>query len=178
MSQRVLLLASILALTLCAQQVSRKPSPFPEKNREKESAAPATGKSDSPPPRSGSSASAHARTASVADDSGTGSTTSGGTGKACFFSSSSDGRLTASGGRLNAKEMVAGHATYALGSRVKVTNLANGRTVEVRIVDRFPDSRRIINVSEAAARQLGFFEAGTADVKLDLLRQGTAPREP
>ena len=69
---------------------------------------------------------------------------------------------------------MAAHATYPFGSRVKVTNLANGKTVEVQIVDRLPVSSRIINVSEAAARQLGFIAAGTAEVRLDVVPQRAA----
>jgi rare lipoprotein A len=93
------------------------------------------------------------------------------TGWASFFSSSANGALTASGARLNSEDLIAGHANYRLGSRVRVTNLANGKTIEVRIVDRFPDSpKRIINVSAAAARELDFIKAGTAMVRLELVR--------
>jgi len=68
-------------------------------------------------------------------------------------------------------ELVAAHASYPLGSRVKVTNVANGKSVEVRIVGRFSNSsRRIINVSESAARQLDFIKAGTAEVRIEPAR--------
>lgn len=90
-------------------------------------------------------------------------------GQACFFSSGANGGLTASGKRLNIDELVGGHASFPLGSTVRVTNLANQRSVEVTIVDRFPVSQRVINVSEAAARQLDFVRAGTAEVRLELL---------
>jgi rare lipoprotein A len=63
--------------------------------------------------------------------------------------------------------LVAAHATYPLGSFVKVTNLSNGKFVTVRIVGRFPVSSRIINDSKEAARLLGFIEAGTAEVRLE-----------
>jgi len=89
------------------------------------------------------------------------------TGKACFFTSRSDGSLTASGEPSNSRDLVAGHASYPLGARVLVTNLANGKSVVVRIVDRFPrTSGRVINLSEAAARELDFVKSGTAEVSL------------
>jgi rare lipoprotein A len=66
------------------------------------------------------------------------------------------------------EEMVAAHPNYPLGARVKVTNLANGKSVEVKIVGRFSaSSGRIINVSETAARQLDFLKAGTAEVRVE-----------
>ena len=68
---------------------------------------------------------------------------------------------------------MAAHASYPLGSRVRVTNLANGKTVEVQIVDRFPGSSRIINVSAAGARALDFMQAGTAMVRIELVQQDT-----
>jgi rare lipoprotein A len=73
---------------------------------------------------------------------------------------------------------VAAHATYPLGSRARVTNLANGKSVEVEIVDRFPSTKRIINVSEEAARQLGFIQAGSAEVRVEPVRRGAASHTP
>jgi rare lipoprotein A len=154
MTERITALIVLLALPLCAQEVFRKPSPFPEKNRERESALPPAVRPEAP-----------LRTAPVMDDAATSPAPAEGTGKACFFAS-----------KASAGELVAAHATYAFGARVRVTNLANGKTVEVRIVDRFPDARRIISVNDAAARQLGFYSAGMADVKVDLVREvDTAP---
>jgi rare lipoprotein A len=93
------------------------------------------------------------------------------TGKARFFSSKVNGGLTASGERLNSEQMMAGHPSYRLGSWVRVTNLGNGKSVEVKIVDRLPaSSGRVINVSESAARQLDLIRAGTADVRLELVQ--------
>ena len=90
------------------------------------------------------------------------------TGIACFFSSSANGGMTASGVRLNSEDLVAGHPRLPLGSWARVTNLGNGQTVDVRIVDRFPESsKRVVNLSEAAARKLGFVKAGTAQVELE-----------
>jgi rare lipoprotein A len=85
---------------------------------------------------------------------------------ASYFTSSMDGSPTASGEPANSGDLVAAHASYPLGSRVLVTNLANGKSVEVRIVDRIPKGPRVINLSESAARQLDFVKAGTAEVSL------------
>jgi rare lipoprotein A len=89
-------------------------------------------------------------------------------GTACYFSSRADGALTAGGDRLDSKALVAGHGRLPLGSRARVTNLGNGKSVEVRIVDRFPGtSGRVINLSEQAAREIGMLRAGTAQVRVE-----------
>jgi rare lipoprotein A len=76
------------------------------------------------------------------------------------------GRRTASGERFNTYALTAAHRTRALGSVVTVTNLANGRSVQVRINDRGPFVRgRIIDLSRAAANALGM--GGTARVRVD-----------
>jgi peptidoglycan lytic transglycosylase len=68
-----------------------------------------------------------------------------------------DGGKTASGERANPRALTAAHRTLPFGSTVKVTNKNNGRVVYVRINDRGPFTRgRIIDVTPAAARQLGF----------------------
>src|SRR3954467_4976436 len=68
-----------------------------------------------------------------------------------------DGGKTASGERANPRALTAAHRTLPFGSTVKVTNKNNGRVVYVRITDRGPFTRgRIIDVTPAAARQLGF----------------------
>lgn len=173
MSERILTLTILLAQPFCAQEVFRKPSPFPEKNRARESSVAAKPSSS----RAASAARTPARTAPAGDDTVSTAPVAGSSGKACFFSSRPGRALAASGEDVNPDELVAAHATYALGSRVSVTNLANKKTVEVRIVDRFSDPRRIISVSESAARQLGFYEAGTADVKVDAVREEAAGDE-
>jgi rare lipoprotein A len=75
------------------------------------------------------------------------------------------GRKTASGERMNPGAMTAAHKSLPFGSRVRVTNKKNGRSVTVRINDRGPFVRgRVIDLSPAAARALGF--AGLAPVSL------------
>ncbi|MCF6200002.1 MAG: septal ring lytic transglycosylase RlpA family protein [Hyphomicrobiaceae bacterium] len=78
-----------------------------------------------------------------------------------------DGQRTASGERMNSRRLTAAHRSFRFGTRVKVRNLANGRTVTVRINDRGPFTRgRIIDLSKSAARKLGFLGRGSARVCL------------
>jgi rare lipoprotein A len=75
------------------------------------------------------------------------------------------GRRTASGERFNTHALTAAHRTRSFGSRVMVTNLANGRSVAVRINDRGPFIKgRCIDLSDAAARAIGM--GGTARVSV------------
>ena len=75
------------------------------------------------------------------------------------------GGKTASGERMNPSAMIAAHRSLPFGSRVRVTNRKNGKSVVVRIIDRGPFVRgRIIDVSPAAARALGF--SGLTSVSL------------
>ena len=75
------------------------------------------------------------------------------------------GGRTASGERSGPHQFTAAHRTLPFGTRVLVTNLRNGRSVTVRINDRGPFGRgRIIDVSVAAARELGMIGSGTAMV--------------
>lgn len=76
------------------------------------------------------------------------------------------GRRTASGERFNTWALTAAHRTRRFGGHVTVTNLANGRSVAVRINDRGPFVRgRCIDLSRAAANAIGM--GGTARVRLD-----------
>jgi rare lipoprotein A len=77
---------------------------------------------------------------------------------------------TASGERLDPEQLTAAHRTLPFGTRVRVTNLANGKRVVVRINDRGPFKKgRVLDVTPAAARKLGFASAGLARVRLDVL---------
>ena len=80
-----------------------------------------------------------------------------------------EGSNTASGERYRGKKLTAAHRTLPLGTRVRVTNKKNGKTVEVRINDRGPYGRAIIDLSYAAARQLDMVEAGVVPVKIEVL---------
>ena len=73
--------------------------------------------------------------------------------------------MTASGERMNPRAMTAAHRTLPFGTRLKVVNQRNGRSVVVRINDRGPFIRgRVLDLSKAAARQLGFIRAGHAKI--------------
>lgn len=79
-------------------------------------------------------------------------------------------RRTASGEPFNPMALTAAHKTLPLGSRVRVTNLKNGRSVVVRINDRGPyHGNRGIDVSKEAARQLRMVSQGVAKVKIEEL---------
>lgn len=89
-------------------------------------------------------------------------------GTASYYGKAHHGKRTASGERFNQNALTAAHRTLAFGTRVKVTNLDNGRSVVVRINDRGPFGRgRIIDVSKAAAEQLNMLRSGTARVRLE-----------
>lgn len=91
-------------------------------------------------------------------------------GTASYYGKAHHGKRTASGERFNQNALTAAHRTLAFGTRVKVTNLDNGRSVVVRINDRGPFGRgRIIDVSKAAAEQLNMLRSGTARVRLEAL---------
>ncbi len=77
------------------------------------------------------------------------------------------GRGTASGERFNPNALTAAHRSLPFGTKVRVTNLKNGREIVVRINDRGPFVRgRIIDVSRAAASELGFHGSGLTKVAL------------
>jgi len=89
-------------------------------------------------------------------------------GIASFYS---HGARTASGERFNARELTAAHPTLPFGTKVRVTNVATGRTVTVRVNDRGPFVKgRVIDVSHAAAESLGMVGNGVAKVKLDVVQ--------
>jgi rare lipoprotein A len=82
-------------------------------------------------------------------------------------------RRTSSGEMFDPQEMTAAHRSLPFGTRIRVTNLANGRRVVLRVNDRGPYRKgRVIDVSYAAARKLGFAKRGVARVKIDVLSKG------
>ena len=91
-------------------------------------------------------------------------------GRASWYGPKFHGRLTASGEVFNQNALTAAHPSLRFGTRVKVTNLNNGRSVIVRINDRGPYTKgRIIDVSAAAARSLGMIRSGVARVRVTIL---------
>jgi len=91
-------------------------------------------------------------------------------GVASIYSTDSGGG-TASGERLNPQALTAAHRSLPFGTKVRVTNKSNGRTVVVRINDRGPFVRgRVIDVTPAAAHALGF--SGLSQVTVNVAGQG------
>ena len=94
-------------------------------------------------------------------------------GRATFYGDKFHGRKTASGERFSQRRMTAAHRSLPFGTRVRVTNLSNGKSVVVRINDRGPfgrDRRRVIDLSKSAARALDFIQSGWARVKIEVLK--------
>jgi len=88
-------------------------------------------------------------------------------GKASYYASKFHGRRTANGEVFSNKKMTAAHLKLPFGTIVKVTNLDNGRTVIVKVNDRGPHTKAfIIDVSQAAAKELGFYTKGVAKVEI------------
>jgi len=99
----------------------------------------------------------------------------GQTGYASYYARAHDGLRTASGERYDMDEMTAAHRTLPFGTRVRVTNLENGRHAVVRINDRGPFRKgRVIDVSYAAARRLGLVHSGVAKVRVQVLAEPLA----
>lgn len=93
-------------------------------------------------------------------------------GLASWYGPGFQGRKTASGERFNQNEMTAAHRSLPFGTKVRVTNRNNGRSVVVRINDRGPFiGGRVIDVSAAAARSLGMVSSGVAPVTVEVLNR-------
>lgn len=107
-------------------------------------------------------------------------------GKASWYGMERQGKPTASGELFDKDRLTAAHKTLPLGTTVRVTNLKNLESTLLRINDRGPGiSGRVIDVSWAAAKQLGFLEAGLTRVEIDvvsypvsLMRPVTGSRSP
>jgi rare lipoprotein A len=95
---------------------------------------------------------------------------------ASYYAHEFNGRTTASGETFNMNELTAAHKTLPFNTRVRVTNLDNGRDVIVRVNDRGPFvDDRIIDLSLEAAKRIGMIGAGTAKVTLEILESGPTP---
>jgi rare lipoprotein A (peptidoglycan hydrolase) len=91
-------------------------------------------------------------------------------GRASYYGYGFAGRRTASGSTFRPEELTAAHRSLPLGTRVRVTNLDNGRSVLVTITDRGPYVRgRSLDLSLGAARELGMVGRGIASVLFQLL---------
>jgi len=89
-------------------------------------------------------------------------------GVASFYT---EGEQTASGEKFDAHELTAAHPTLPFGTKLRVTNVATGRSVTVRVNDRGPYvPGRVVDVSYSAAQSLGMVDKGVANVKLDVVQ--------
>ena len=92
-------------------------------------------------------------------------------GLAAYYADSLQGRRTASGERYDKNALTAAHRTLPFGTIVRVTNLVNRRTVEVRINDRGPYAgrHRIIDLSRKAAERIDMIRAGVVEVRIEIV---------
>ena len=96
------------------------------------------------------------------------------TGLAAYYSQRLQGRRTASGETFNNGALTTAHQTLPFGTKVRVTRVNGGKSVILRVNDRGPtQANRIVDVTQAAARRLGFMRAGLTEVKLEVVE---APR--
>jgi rare lipoprotein A len=100
-------------------------------------------------------------------------------GKASWYGEPHHGRKTASGERYDMHALTAAHRTLPLGTKLRVTNVENGRAVVVRVNDRGPYiDGRVIDLSRAAARQLGELGDGLFNVRLEVLDDAAVDSPP
>jgi rare lipoprotein A len=90
------------------------------------------------------------------------------TGRAAYYGKKFQGRKTASGETFDMNKLTAASNDHPFGTKLKVTNVANGKSVEVRVNDRLSGGDRIVDLSYAAAQQIGIVKAGLADVKVEV----------
>lgn len=101
------------------------------------------------------------------------------TGRASWYGSSFHGKKTSNGERFDMNMMTAAHPTLPIPSYARITNLANGKSVVVRINDRGPfHGNRVIDLSKAAASKLGFLSKGTAQVRIEPLKADEHLKQP
>jgi rare lipoprotein A len=94
-------------------------------------------------------------------------------GLASYYSSEFQGKKTSSGETFDKNKLTAAHRSYPFGTIVKVTNMKNGKEVQVRVNDRGPvKPERIIDLSYAAAEEIGLIKLGLVRVKLEVLEWG------
>ncbi len=89
------------------------------------------------------------------------------TGLATYYHRKFEGHRTSSGARYRSAKLTAAHRFLPFGTKVKVTNPANGKSVVVKVNDRGPFTKRyVIDLSESAAKKIGIFRKGSATVNL------------
>ncbi len=92
-------------------------------------------------------------------------------GNASFYSDKFIGKKTANGDVFTQEKLTCAHNTYPLGSKVRVTNLKNGKSVILRVNDRLHHRNpRLVDLTRAGATKLGFKKAGIIKVKVELVK--------
>lgn len=103
-----------------------------------------------------------------------GMTSKADTGQASFYAAEFHGKKTSSGERYDMDDLTCAHRWLPFGTRLRVTNISNGKSVVVRVNDRGPwKHKRIIDVSKAAAKELDMVRSGTAKVEVRLEEPAT-----
>ncbi len=101
------------------------------------------------------------------------------TGVASYYAGRFHGRKTSSGEIYDSKKFTAAHRTLKFGTMVKVTNLKNNLSVIVKVNDRGPFAHnRIIDISQAAAQEIGMLKTGTAQVRIEVVDENGKLFEP
>ena len=96
-------------------------------------------------------------------------------GLASYYGSEFNGRPTSSGEIYDMNQMTAAHRTLPFNTKIRVTSLSSGKVVLVRVNDRGPFKEdRIIDLSLAAAKELGMVGSGTSRVRLEVVEPGTS----
>lgn len=96
------------------------------------------------------------------------------TGKASYYAQSLKGNSTSSGEKFNPNDFTAAHRTLPFDTKVCVTNLDNNKSIVVRINDRGPHAKnRVIDLSPATAKKLGFYKKGVTDVSIKVVDKDT-----
>ena len=91
-------------------------------------------------------------------------------GVASWYGQEFQGNTTASGETFDSNEFTAAHLTLPFGTTIRVTNLKNNKNILLRVNDRGPHiGRRLIDVSWAAAKRLGFVHSGTTPVRVEVV---------
>jgi rare lipoprotein A len=90
------------------------------------------------------------------------------TGVCSYYARMHNGHITAGGEKFDSNAMTAAHRTLAMGTKLKVTNLSNGKSVVVKVNDRGPFVKgRSLSVTRRAAQELGFVKQGVTKVKME-----------
>ena len=92
-------------------------------------------------------------------------------GRAAFYSGALEGHKTACGGAYDASKLTTAHRSLPCGTKIRITNMKNGKSVVATVNDWGPTSRnRIVDVSRAVAEKLDFVRQGTTTVRVEIVQ--------